>query len=660
MKNFYTFFICFFSIVYFSDCTAQTIRYVRQDGTGNGTSWANASGNLQAIINASAANDEIWVATGVYKPVKLISAPTDQDDYPNDRRCTFTLKGDLKLYGGFPGLGNPTMDDRDFILNPTILSGDIGVENEITDNCFHVLFYPAINNTILDGFTITSGVSNGVEGFQNMESYVPYLSINIVNYRGGGIYIHNGDNHQFSNCRFVNNRSNYEGGGIYIQSGGNHQFTVTKFENNKGGGYGGAIYANQSTINVAQCEFKNNETVLQSGGTYPMPTPDYYASGGAISIKNGNLNAINNLFIENKAKIQNNTTNAQGGALHLLNGNHTISGNTFSKNEATYLPTGVQVCLGGAIYFVEGTSALTNNVFTENLSHGTGGAVYFGGGQHHLNANRFTQNLSVGNGAAISCSSTTITSTNNIFNLNASQSKGGAVFSAYTGGTNRFVNNTFYSNVSNQAFGGGAMYFENRIDHVLNNIFYQNKVINSTTNPGADIAFANSNGSTFLNNFYQTSSSSSGNLGYEYDTPNMADPTNGIFMLLSNSPCINMGSNNHYLSTYSPTDFSGNLRIFNKIIDMGAHEYRFPLSIQDPADHEIKPEITLFPNPISQNQKVTIQSLVDSTIEIYDILGKSYQQIKLTQGLNEFEHTLLSGIYFIKTQTGYVTRLIVK
>ncbi len=48
----------------------KTIRCVKPaaTGTGNGSSWANASGNLQAIINASSANDQVWVAARTFKP----------------------------------------------------------------------------------------------------------------------------------------------------------------------------------------------------------------------------------------------------------------------------------------------------------------------------------------------------------------------------------------------------------------------------------------------------------------------------------------------------------------------------------------------------------------------------------------------------------------
>ncbi|MCO6488828.1 MAG: hypothetical protein J5I98_10440, partial [Phaeodactylibacter sp.] len=40
-----------------------TIRYVKPGGSGtaDGSSWGNASGDLQAMINASGPGDQVWV-----------------------------------------------------------------------------------------------------------------------------------------------------------------------------------------------------------------------------------------------------------------------------------------------------------------------------------------------------------------------------------------------------------------------------------------------------------------------------------------------------------------------------------------------------------------------------------------------------------------------
>ena len=47
--------------------SAQTF-FVKQGGTGNGTSWQDASGDLQQILAQATAGAEIWVAQGTYLP----------------------------------------------------------------------------------------------------------------------------------------------------------------------------------------------------------------------------------------------------------------------------------------------------------------------------------------------------------------------------------------------------------------------------------------------------------------------------------------------------------------------------------------------------------------------------------------------------------------
>ena len=52
---------------------ARETRYVKQNGTGDGSTWANASNNLQAMINASASGDQIFIAAWIYKPIYTIT-----------------------------------------------------------------------------------------------------------------------------------------------------------------------------------------------------------------------------------------------------------------------------------------------------------------------------------------------------------------------------------------------------------------------------------------------------------------------------------------------------------------------------------------------------------------------------------------------------------
>ena len=132
----------------------QTIRYVKPTGTGDGdgSSWANASGNLQGAINASAATDQVWVAAGTYKPT-----------ITTDRNASFAMKNGVAIFGGFMG-GETALTGR--ILNKpssTTLSGDIGTVGNTTDNSYHIIknIVGLATTAILDGFVITGGNANG-------------------------------------------------------------------------------------------------------------------------------------------------------------------------------------------------------------------------------------------------------------------------------------------------------------------------------------------------------------------------------------------------------------------------------------------------------------------------------------------------------------------
>ncbi|GAB3737526.1 hypothetical protein GCM10028816_41290 [Spirosoma lituiforme] len=74
---------------------AQTIRYVKPTatGTGDGSSWDNASGNLQSQINVAGAQ-QVWVAVGTYKP---------GGNANTNRSVSFSMKNGVTIYGGFAG-----------------------------------------------------------------------------------------------------------------------------------------------------------------------------------------------------------------------------------------------------------------------------------------------------------------------------------------------------------------------------------------------------------------------------------------------------------------------------------------------------------------------------------------------------------------------------
>ena len=275
----------FFSISIYG----QTTRYIKPiaTGTGDGSSWANASADLQAMINASVANDEVWVATGTYMPTQEIDGTTDQS-----RFFTFFINtSGIKIYGGFAG-SESTLSERNVITNTTILSGDIGIQNDASDNVYHVVYInPVSSSTFLDGFTISDGNANSSGGQGDGGGiYMPNFaggstsSITISNCTisdnnaatsGGGFLVYNVSgtiSPTFNNCIFKNNTGAAGGAVNMISLAGtnNTSFNGCLFYDNTASSLGGAVYhdGDNSTANptFTNCTFTENTNA--NGGAF--------------------------------------------------------------------------------------------------------------------------------------------------------------------------------------------------------------------------------------------------------------------------------------------------------------------------------------------------------------------------------------------------------
>jgi alpha-amylase len=130
------------------------------NGLNNGTSWSDAFVSLEKALEAASFCDnvsEIWVAEGTYFP-----------NTTNLRSKSFVLPEGISIYGGFPDENNPTFNQRNPTLYETILSGDIGVSDQHTDNTYYVVHMPtSTDTTILDGFAIRYGFADGTGVNQN-------------------------------------------------------------------------------------------------------------------------------------------------------------------------------------------------------------------------------------------------------------------------------------------------------------------------------------------------------------------------------------------------------------------------------------------------------------------------------------------------------------
>lgn len=307
-------------------------------GSGNGSSWANAVPELADALKWAREKQHTWsvadtfriyVAKGTYLPKYGLENSSYNMDKGRDN--SFLMIGNVYLYGGFnPATGATTMGTRDITANETILSGDIGVSGDATDNVYHVVTATYDNNqhfTDLDGFTISDGNANGsgysyVNGYSISENagggvYLNYSFINISNtvivnntaaVYGGGIFSYYSTTN-IENGTISNNEATVDGGGLCSVSG---TMAIQKsiISDNEAGDNGGGIYNFETNLMIQTSTIDNNSTVGYNGG-------GIYSTGGYIDIRTSTLS--NNTASQYGGGIYNTTSNAQLSNLLIRN-----------------------------------------------------------------------------------------------------------------------------------------------------------------------------------------------------------------------------------------------------------------------------------------------------------------------------------------------------
>lgn len=229
--------------------------FVRAGATGlnDGSSWTDAFTDLQQGLAASSSGDEIWVAAGTYTP-----GP------PGDALSSFVMIDGVALYGGFSG--NETVrDQRNWTTNITILSGDVGHDDEFspvwnihTANSGHVVVGSGVGaGAILDGFTIMSGHT----GPAGTPAGDPLMY-------GSGLYVIAGSP-TVRNCTFMRNVAAFAAGGAIYCQDASPTITRCKFVQNwvhLGNGGGIAVVGN-AVPSISDCHFAENRAIADSGNT---------------------------------------------------------------------------------------------------------------------------------------------------------------------------------------------------------------------------------------------------------------------------------------------------------------------------------------------------------------------------------------------------------
>lgn len=163
---------------------------------------------------------------------------------------SFQMANGVAIYGGFdPSLGDVAWEDRDWVNNRAILSGDIGVEGDAADNSYHVFYHPGdLDSTaILDGFTITGGNADG----------------NWPHGYCGGMHNH-ASSPTLTNCTFEANSAGIAGGGMYSKSS-SPTLTNCTFERNQAIWGSGMYNSHNCSPTLTNCTFAGNQAEWGGG-----------------------------------------------------------------------------------------------------------------------------------------------------------------------------------------------------------------------------------------------------------------------------------------------------------------------------------------------------------------------------------------------------------
>ena len=224
---------------------------IQSKGDKDGSSWDNATSQLQMVINFAMTMDpqpEIWMKKGSY----VINN--------NNSWAMATIMPGTKLYGGFEGNEDAAVfkkDDRDFFVNKTVL--DAKNQSRALDQFSD---FEDEDRAFIDGFTIKNGNAEPIY----TKRIPPSITSFSEEYVGGAIKLK--DNVTITNCDIYNNIAQ-EGGAIFADNSSMDKHVVisySKIHDNYAHVQGGALSVSRNYINmtpqdsIINCEISNNKS----------------------------------------------------------------------------------------------------------------------------------------------------------------------------------------------------------------------------------------------------------------------------------------------------------------------------------------------------------------------------------------------------------------
>ena len=350
---------------------ATRIRYVKPTatGTGDGSSWDNASGDLQKMIDDLADNNvsqqagEVWVAAGTYKPQSQLISGMNYS-------ASFRMRDGISVYGGFAG-NETSKQERakkdtmpwDFtnvtVLEAAYYESKLAWTNSkwtVGSDSRHVVWFAPMSGesdftrvTTLDGVTVQGGYAQGNTGLDDF-----------LTDRGAGVYM-DGANAYLSNCIVRENYATGNGGGVYLKNG---RVQTSLIYNNNADADGGAVYVENRGL-VHRSMLTNN-SALNGAGVY------LYNGAEASSDDPDHPEYL----ILSTCVVSNNTVRGNG-AVYCDKGG-VLMQNTITNNECVTATdaTDVNASQTGGIYVDEYALVLNSVLWNNQMQGGTNIPMY--------------------------------------------------------------------------------------------------------------------------------------------------------------------------------------------------------------------------------------------------------------------------------------------
>lgn len=480
------------------------------DAVGGYTNWVGAATNIQLAVDAAAANDTVLVSNGIYTITQQISI--------------------AKV-----GLIVKSLEGR----TEAVINGNYPYT---TNRCV----YLNGSGATLDGFTVSNGCFVMTAG-------ATYTG-------GGGVHVYNGI---VKNCAIINNLldgpkgGNASGGGGVCMSGTGNAFMTnclvlnnTAISNTAGG-----VYVHSSK--VTDCVISGN--TARSGTAY---------AGAAYSYAGKLVNS----------EILNNWSEGNGGGVALQAG-ATVSNCIFRGNVA-------KNGAGAGVYSEQGGYIL-NSTLSEHTNSGSVLYLRFYGNvvNNSIISNNYAKGIDCSGPAAdqaFKCNNTVVCYNQqggvslyhpgymrNCLVMGNSGQSGVIIWETCT---NALISGcTIVSNAYPSSYGGGLVIRSTNVAMISSCVIYSNTSASATycdiydTHESLNV---NSNAVAYCCLGKRPAFFTGP--GIIEDNPRFLDFAGGNYRLAVNSPCINKGFNENWMT--NALDLDGKARIRNGTVDMGAYE----------------------------------------------------------------------------------------